>query len=108
LSRSATIIPDFDVIPNELNFHSNKSESLSFSLKSTNHDNSDIQIEEMTINHPAFSVVIDDTCTSGTVSFDSNYWTDDVRRLSISIITSNKNEPIFQLPINIIMSRTNN
>lgn len=102
LSLSATIIPDFDVIPNELNFYSNKSESLSFSLKSTGQSDSDTQIEEITINHPAFSVVIDKTKTIGTISFDSDLWTDNVRHLSMQIITSNKNEPIFRFPINII------
>ncbi|MDR0704249.1 MAG: DUF1573 domain-containing protein [Planctomycetaceae bacterium] len=107
LSLSATIIPDFDVIPNELIFHSNKSESLSFSLKSTGHGDNDTKIKEVTVNHPAFSVVIDDTRTSGIISFDSDFWTDNVRQLSIQIMTSNKNEPIFRLPINIIISENN-
>ncbi|MDR1480563.1 MAG: DUF1573 domain-containing protein [Planctomycetaceae bacterium] len=104
LNFSATVIPDFDVLPNELNFHSNKSESLSFSLKQTGHGDNEIQMEEIILNHPAFSIVTDETKTTGTISFDSGLWTDDVRYLLIQIKTSSKNEPIFRLPINIITS----
>jgi hypothetical protein len=102
LKFSAIVIPDFDVIPDELNFHSNQSESLSFSLKTTGHGDSEIKIEEVSIYHPAFSVVIDETKNAGVISFDSDLWTDNVRQLSMPIITSSKNEPIFRLPINII------
>jgi hypothetical protein len=101
LTLTAKIIPDFDVIPNKLIFLSEEQKSQTFSLKSTS--NSEIQIQNAVVDHPAFTAVVEADQKTVTVSYNPKLRIDNVRNLSVQITTTSKNESAFQVPINIVI-----
>ena len=60
-------------------------------------------IRDVVIHHPAFSTVVSDDVKSPnvTISFDPEKWIDGTRYMQARIVTTNENQPIFLLPINI-------
>ncbi|MDR1964954.1 MAG: DUF1573 domain-containing protein [Planctomycetaceae bacterium] len=102
LVLEATVVPDFEVIPSKLVFLSDEQKSVSFSLKAVGQH--DVQIKDAMINHPAFTTIVTEDGMTVTVSFEPELWLDNVRNLAVQMLTSSSNEPIFQVPINIIVA----
>jgi hypothetical protein len=63
--------------------------------------NSQVNIKNVLINHPAFSTTVSSDMLSATVSFDSDKWTNRISYIDIQVVTTSENEPVFVLPINI-------
>ena len=99
----ANIIPDYEIVPEKLEFVSDKQDKQQISLTST--EGNFVTIRDIIVHHPAFSTVVAPDMQSATITFDPDKLTDGTRYMQIRIVTTSENQPIFLLPINIHVVR---
>ncbi len=99
LTLEAVVIPDFEVLLGKLTFFANHPETRQITLQPSK--TVEIKIQDMIINHPAFTATVSPDALSITVQFDPESWTDGLRVLNAQVATTSDNEPVFSLPISI-------
>jgi hypothetical protein len=97
----ADIIPDYEIVPDKMEFASDKKDTQQITL--TYKEGTYATIRDVEIYHPALSTAVSDDFKSpnATIAFDPEKWTDGTRYVQARIITTSENQPIFLLPISI-------
>ncbi len=101
LTLKATVIPDYAIVPEKLKFFSNRHEGILCSLIPTG--NIPIKILGASVTHPAFSTTVDAEGRNVSIAFDPTLWSEEIRYLDIEISTTSGNEPVYRLPISILV-----